>query len=131
MFKLTQNLKYSIGLIILMFILSSPGCKKDDFRTKYYGEYRFTVHVQYQSFLYYIDSTYIINGGVRAGSSSRGILINWQEGAYGSYPSLSEDGTFIGDNCKGEFKDVNTVIFSVSYHHTSTDTYYNVTGTRN
>lgn len=76
------------------------------------------------------DTIYVINGGVRAGQSSKGIFINWIEGGYGSYPSLSEDGTFSGDRCKGEFKDVNTVMFDSYMSHTGTVIYYNVSGTR-
>ena len=58
------------------------------------------------------------------------VFINWGDGGFGSDASLSEDGKFTGDNCSGEFIDVNTIIFSVHYHSSGSDVYYNITGSR-
>jgi hypothetical protein len=133
MVKIMKKLKSTHVLILMLFILFSLGCEKDkDIRTKYYGEYRFTVHMESWTILgTHLDTIYIINGGIRTGNQSQEIFINWKEGGYGSYPSLSEDGTFIGNYCKGKFVDVDSVIFSVTYLHKAVNTYYNVTGTRN
>ena len=132
MFRKVRKLKSTFGLVTMLFILFSLGCKKDsDYRAKYFGDYRFSVHMDaWYPGGTHLDSVYVVNGRIGEGNSSNTIAFYWKGGAW-PLVELFKDGRFSSIDCNGEFTDVNTVNFTAFWSATSGNITYNITGNRN
>lgn len=106
------------------------GCKKNpfDYRTKYVGDYSFTIHYSSWSPFYgQFDTTYSIDGKIDYGSIKNTISIIYSGSTSPQMFTIYEDGT-IEDDCKGEFESANKIKYSCYWASPAAHTFESVIG---
>ncbi|MGB3870181.1 MAG: hypothetical protein WBG34_09625 [Flavobacteriales bacterium] len=119
---LLSNRNRTIGCIAIISSLFWWGCKKDvfDSRTKYYGNYSFSVH---SSWAYGVpgnfttgDTSYTEVGEVKAGDLDDAVEISTSSIDIAAI--LREDGSLKGSGNpgSGEFPTTGSLVYTVSYY---------------
>jgi hypothetical protein len=124
-----MKIKHLFVLILMLFLFI--GCKKSpfDYRTKYLGDYRFTIHkLAWYAGNTHIDTIYYYEGRIDYGNDDNTIAIYWRHENFADYPNLFEDASIGNYGCHGDFLSSTKVQFSSGYASSSSQLTYYVTG---
>jgi hypothetical protein len=107
--------------ILLFFLIAISSCEKQpfDYRTKYIGDYTFSIHFKSWAGVYppysEVDTSYTSEGWIEYGLNETTIRIYLSSTDSWNIPDLYEDGTIDGYGWTGEFVNSKKLIMKNVY----------------
>jgi hypothetical protein len=122
--------------LFLFLFITICSCEKNpfDYRTRYIGDYTFSVHFSRSAGVYpnvsWFDTSYISEGRIEYGYDKTTIKINLTSADSWNFPTLYEDGTIDGNGWSGEFVDYSKIKIEHVYFRPSGVSVTTVEGTK-
>ncbi len=117
-------------LIFLLCVFLVAGCQKNpfDYRTKFVGNYNFTVRLTtWTIYKQTLDTTYLYKGKIWYDGNETMVSIEFS-GYQPEIATLYEDGSMKGQHVSGEFISTKKVRFKVSYSSMGGGGQYSIVG---